>query len=71
MYKLLYCLQEIQRNCQSIFTENNKDTYITFTKQCKVYDKIEWTLLSALKDMALFTTHLMCCKMFQSPLHNK
>ena len=51
IYKLLYCLQEIQSNCQSIFTENIKDTYITFTKQCKVYDKFEWTLLSALKDM--------------------
>ena len=48
MNKLLYCLQEIQSNCQSIFTENIKDTYITFTKQCKVYDKIERTLLSAL-----------------------
>ena len=51
IYKLLYCLQKLQSNCQSIFTENIKDTYITFTKHCKVYDKIEWTLLSALKDM--------------------
>ena len=71
IYTLIYNLQEVLGKCQGIFTEKIKDTYIIFTKQCKVHDKFEWTLLSTLKEMVLFTSHLMYYKFFPSPLHTK